>query len=205
MHISEGVLSGPVLLSSAALAAAGVAIGLKRMHVRKVPEVAVLTSAFFVVSLVHVPVGPTSVHLLMNGLLGVLLGWMVFPAIFVAVMLQALLFQFGGFTTLGINTLVMAVPAIVVYYLFGAAIKHGNQHQALATGFAAGACSIILGGLITALCLCLTGEAFYTAAKAAFVAHLPLMIIEGVVTSFCASFLKKVKPEILAIPMVELE
>ncbi|KJU87129.1 cobalt transporter CbiM [Candidatus Magnetobacterium bavaricum] len=175
------------------------------MQVQKIPEVAVLTSAFFVVSLVHVPVGPTSVHLLMNGLLGVLLGWPAFPAIFVAMVLQALLFQFGGFTTLGVNTLVMAAPAIVVYYLFGTAIKRGNHHLAFATGFAAGACSVVLGGLITALCLYLTGEAFYTAAKAMLIAHLPLMIIEGIVTSFCVSFLRKVKPEILAIPMVESE
>ncbi|MBF0536722.1 MAG: cobalt transporter CbiM [Nitrospirae bacterium] len=203
MHVSEGILSGPVLLSSAMLTAAGVTIGLRKMPVEKIPEVAVLTSAFFVVSLIHVPLGPTSVHLLMNGLVGVLLGWMAFPAIFVAVALQALLFQFGGFTTLGVNTFIMAAPAVVVYYLFNLPIRRGNHYLSLVMGFAAGACSVILGGLMVALCLCLTAEAFYTAAKAVLIAHLPVMLIEGMVTSFCVSFLKKVKPEILGNPVIK--
>lgn len=33
-----------------------------------------MTAAFFVASLIHVPIGPTSVHLLLNGLLGVVVG-----------------------------------------------------------------------------------------------------------------------------------
>jgi cobalt/nickel transport system permease protein len=32
------------------------------------PKIAVVTSAFFVASLIHVPIGPTSVHLLIPGL-----------------------------------------------------------------------------------------------------------------------------------------
>ena len=94
MHISEGVLSAPVLITGAVLSAAGIAIGLRKMSYDKIPEVAVLSSAFFVASLIHVPIGPSSVHLVLNGLLGILLGWMAFPSILVALSLQALLFQF---------------------------------------------------------------------------------------------------------------
>ena len=36
-------------------------------------------------------------HLVLNGLMGLLLGWLAVPAILVALFLQALLFQFGGF------------------------------------------------------------------------------------------------------------
>ena len=43
-------------------------------------------------------------HLILNGLLGMLLGWAAFPSIFVALMLQAILFQYGGITVLGVNT-----------------------------------------------------------------------------------------------------
>jgi len=70
MHISEGILSAPVLLTGAALAVAGVAVGLKRLPPERMPQAAILSSAFFVASLVHVPVGFTSAHLILNGLLG---------------------------------------------------------------------------------------------------------------------------------------
>ena len=70
MHISEGVLSAPVLATGAALTAAGCGIGLKKLDYDRVPQVAILTSAFFVASLIHVPIGPSSVHLVLNGLMG---------------------------------------------------------------------------------------------------------------------------------------
>ncbi len=96
MHIPEGVLSAPVLVTGAVLAAAGVSVGLKKMDYEKIPQVSVLSSAFFVGSLIHVPIGPSSVHLVINGINGLLPGWLCFPSILVALALQAILFQFGG-------------------------------------------------------------------------------------------------------------
>ena len=109
MHISEGYLSGPVLLSGAALAAAGTAIGLKRMDYDRVAQAGILAAAFFVASLVHLPIGPSNAHLIMNGIIGLLLGWGAFPVILVALLLQGFFFQFGGITTLGVNTVKGAV------------------------------------------------------------------------------------------------
>ena len=108
MHISEGVLSGPVLISGGALAAAGTAIGLKKLDYDRIAQAAILSAAFFVASLIHVPIGPANAHLILNGLVGLLLGWAAFPAILVALVLQAMLFQFGGITALGVNTMIMA-------------------------------------------------------------------------------------------------
>jgi cobalt/nickel transport system permease protein len=125
MHISEGVLSAPVLISGAALTAVGTAIGLKKLDYEKVPQAAMLASVFFLATLVHVPVGPSAMHLVLNGLLGVILGWAAFPAILIGLALQALLFQFGGLTGLGVNTLNMALPAIICYYLFGRLARGG--------------------------------------------------------------------------------
>ena len=96
MHISEGVLSAPVLISGGALTVAGTAIGLKRLDYDKITHVGILSAAFFVASLIHVNVGPASVHLILNGIVGLLLGWAAVPAILVALTLQALFFQFGG-------------------------------------------------------------------------------------------------------------
>ena len=61
---------------------AGTAVGLKKLDYNQLPQVALLSAVFFVASLVHVPIGPSSAHLVMVGLLGLVLGWATFPAIF---------------------------------------------------------------------------------------------------------------------------
>jgi len=92
MHISEGICSPPVLAAGAGLAVLGAALGLKGLKTESIPKVGVLSSAFFVASLIHVPIGPVSVHLVLNGLMGLLLGWASFPANLVALLLQGVLF-----------------------------------------------------------------------------------------------------------------
>ena len=46
MHILEGVLSAPVLLTGAAITMAGCSVGLKKMDYDRVPQVAILSSTF---------------------------------------------------------------------------------------------------------------------------------------------------------------
>jgi len=199
MHISEGVLSAPLLLTGAAGTLLGVAWGLRKMDYRTIPQVAVLSSAFFVASLIQIPLGPMSVHLVLNGLLGIILGPLVFPAIVVALSLQALLFQFGGFTTLGINTLNMALPAILAFIIFRPLVRCGLPQAIIIAGFFAGLTGGLGGVVLIALCLVTTGEAFINIARAGVIAHLPVIVIEGFITMFTLSFIKKVKPEILEV------
>ena len=196
MHISEGVLSAPVLVSGGALAAAGTAIGLKKIDYDHLARVGILSATFFVASLVHVPIGPSSVHLIMNGIVGLLLGWAAFPAILVALLLQAVFFQFGGITTLGVNTIIMALPAVICYYLF-APLLHKDRKYLLLAGFGCGFCAVLFGGVIVGLALMFTEENFLKVAILVVTAHIPIMIIEGIVTAFCVAFLKKVQPAML--------
>jgi cobalt/nickel transport system permease protein len=200
MHISEGVLTPQVLAVGAAAAAVGTAVGLKKMDYDRIPKVAVLTAAFFVASLIHVPIGPTSVHLTLNGLVGLLLGWAAFPAILIGLLLQALLFQFGGLTVLGVNAVNMGVPALIVYLLFGYFIKKENSALTVVCSFLAGSLAVLLSILFTAFSLVFSGEEFTQIAKIMVIAHIPLVIIEGVVNVFIVTLLKKVKPEILEFP-----
>jgi len=197
MHISEGVLSAPVLITGAALAAVGVSVGLKKMDYEKIPQVAVLSSAFFVTSLIHVPIGPSSVHLILNGINGLLLGWMCFPSILVALALQAILFQFGGITVLGINTMNMALPGVICYYLFSRLVNREKKLIPLTAAFTCGFLAVFLSGILVALSLLVTEQSFMSVAKLIVVAHLPMMIIEGIITLFCVAFLHRVKPEML--------
>jgi cobalt/nickel transport system permease protein len=196
MHISEGVLSAPVLVAGAALAAAGVAVGLKKMDHEKIPQVAVLSSAFFVASLIHVPVGPSNAHLIINGISGLLLGWLCFPAMLVALSLQAILFQFGGVTVLGVNTVIMALPGVICYYLFGGLVRHERRLISGVSAFLCGSLAVFLSGILVAFSLVFTQESFFSAAMLILVAHLPVMIIEGIITLFCIAFLRRVKPEL---------
>ncbi|HLQ45692.1 MAG TPA: energy-coupling factor ABC transporter permease, partial [Planctomycetaceae bacterium] len=75
-------------------------------------------AAFFVASLCHVNLRVTSVHLLLNGLVGVVLGRRAALAIPVGLFLQVVLFQHGGYSTLGVNSCVMTIPALLAGTLF---------------------------------------------------------------------------------------
>ncbi len=202
MHISEGILAWPVLASGAVAAAAGTGAALKRLEEDRIPQIAILSSAFFVASLVHVPVGPSSVHLIMNGLVGLILGWLAFPAILVGLVLQAVLFQFGGLTTLGVNTVIMAAPAVACHYLFRAMVASGSRLVSWWSSFLCGAGAVLLGSLLVAASLVFTGEAFLGVARLVVAAHLPVMVIEGLITAFCVAFIRRVKPEILEVAYV---
>lgn len=196
MHISEGVLSPAVLGGGAVLSALGVYMGLRKLDYRRLLTVAVLSAAFFVGSLVHVPLGPGNVHLILNGLLGVFLGWAVFPALLVALLLQAVLFQYGGLAVLGVNVFDMAFPALVCHYAF-VRMLGGPPLVRAAAAFCAGALSVALAGLLTALALGLSGEEFVTSAKVLLLAHLPIACLEGVITACVVSYIAKTRPELL--------
>lgn len=196
MHISEGVLSAPVLISGAALAALGTAAGLKGLDEERLPRVALLSSAFFVASLIHVPIGPSSIHLVLNGLVGLLAGRAAVPAILVALLLQGVLFQYGGLTTLGVNTVIMAAPAVACHYLFRAGVGiSGRWSTAAAAG--CGALAVCLSGLLVALSLMATEGGFRHVAGMILAAHVPVMVIEAIITAGCVGFLRKVRPEML--------
>ena len=196
MHISEGVLSLPVLAGGAIVAATGTVIGLKKLDSEKLISVALLSSVFFIASLIHIPIGPSSAHLILNGLMGLLLGWAAFPAILTALLLQAVLFQYGGLTVLGVNTVTMALPAVVCYYFFRPLLKK-NFFSMSVGAFLCGAVSIALSATLTALALSFTDESFTSVAQMIIYGHIPIMIIEGFICASAYGFLQKERPEML--------
>jgi len=193
MHIAEGMLPLPVLVAGGALAAAGTYIGLRRLEPERIPAAGLVSAFLFVASLIHVPLPATSVHLVLNGLAGILFGWAVFPMFLVVLFLQAILFSFGGLTTLGVNTANMALPGVVCYMLLRRAVAAGGRAGAVAA-FAAGSVSILLAAAMTGLCLLAIGKEF---AAVGFLAHVPVMVTEGLICVFVTAFLRKVRPELL--------
>ena len=208
MHIYEGILAATpegrqVLAAGALLAAGGTALGLWRLDYQRIPGVAVLSSAFFVISTIHVPIGTTTVHLVLTGLMGLVLGWAAFPAVLVALVLQVVMFSFGGPVTLGVNTIIMAAPAVACYYLFRRAVRSGNEPLVFLAGVAAGATAILLGGLLSAVALSAAGSEFQLFGLGMFLGHLVLAPIEGMVTGSVVVLLRKVRPELLGAELLE--
>ena len=196
MHISEGILSGSVLAAGWAGSIAGISYGLKKTDTSKIVRTALISSAFFLASLVNVRIGPASTHLSLLAPMGLILGQSVFPAVFVALLLQAVLFQFGGLVVLGANTFAMATPALLVHFVFGRAVRESKHATIFA--FMAGALAVMAAAGISGTFLGLTDRNFLGAVKIMIVAHVPLALIEGIVTAFLMLWLKKAAPEFLS-------
>ncbi len=201
VHIVDGALAAPILIGGAAVAAVGVGIGLRSIEPDRIPQVGLMSAAFFVASLVHVPLGPSSAHLLLNGLAGIVLGWAVFPAMLIALLLQAVFFGYGGLTVLGVNVVIMALPAMICYYAVRPALGRG---AAFGWGAATGAASVALTCIALGLALALSGREFIPAAKLVLATHVPLMGVEAVVTGAVVALLQKVRPDVLAAPLPAL-
>ena len=200
MHISDGIFTGSsvsVLVASGAVSAGLAGVLLSRLDADRIPRIALCTSFFFVASLIHVPVGPTSVHLLLIGLVGIIMGRWAFLPILFGLILQALLFQHGGVTTIGVNALVMGLPAYVAVALFRLGRRTEFTGGAFLRGFAAGAVAVLCAALLLGLFLSLAGEAFRRPAFVVAALHLPLAGIEGVVTGFAAQLIQRVEPRLL--------
>jgi cobalt/nickel transport system permease protein len=197
MHISEGLMSTPVLAAGYVLTAGGMALGLRALKQRDIPRASILSAVFFVASLIHVPIGPSSAHLVLNGLIGVIMGWASFPIIFMGLLLQGLLLNFGGVTTLGVNTFNMAAPAVVFGTLLRPMVKSSRGGLNYLAGFLGGGLPVLASAILVALSLYLSGDHFLVVAWEVIIGNLPIIVIESFVVMYCVRFLKKVRPEIL--------
>ncbi len=211
MHIPDGIVPASVVVGGYALAGGMTAVSLRQIERKHadprqgIPKASLLTAVFFMAGLVHIPLPPASVHLVLSGLMGVVLGWYAFPAILVGLFFQAVMFQHGGLTTLGVNACLMGIPALLSHSIFRLRIPLGESRPVpnAVLGFVGGFVAVALGALCAALLLFGTVPAYLDAAveRAAvtglFVAHLPLAVIEGVFTAIVVLFLLRVQPILL--------
>lgn len=201
VHISDGILAPWLWGSGWVITAAILAYTLSKMKIDDVPKLSVITAAVFVASLIHFQAGPTSVHLILNGFAGVTLGILAYPCIFIAVVMQAFLFQHGGVTTIGINTVNMGVPALISFLIFKAGMKLniGISKNEILFGVIAGGTAVALAVLLLAVELLVSGEEFTEVTTFVVAAHIPVILVEAIFTGVIAGFLATVKPEMLSI------
>lgn len=217
MHIPDGILPATICVAGYATTAAMTAFALRKINQQDdpqagVPRASLLAAAFFVASWIHIPLPPVSVHLVLNGLLGAVLGYYAVPAILIALFFQAVMFGHGGLTTLGVNATMMGLPALLAYFLFRLH-SFAGRHQRVwmgTTGFLAGATGVGLAVVIFYTLLITTIPASVDVAmeQAALttllIAHGPLVLLEGVFTAMVVLFLHRVKPHMLGTVPAEL-
>ncbi|MEM9274888.1 MAG: cobalt transporter CbiM [Cyanobacteria bacterium P01_F01_bin.143] len=212
MHIPDGFIPPSICITGYALAGGLTWYSLKKIQQdpnpqANIPKASLLTAAFFVVSSIHIPLPPTSIHLILNGLMGTLLGYYAFLAIPIGLFFQAVIFSHGGMSTLGVNTIIMGVPAIAAYHLF-----RFRKHIALPEkirnkifAFLSGIVALMLSATIFSAIAIMTITPELDATLEQRAIFISLMsygiqgLIEGSFTFMLISFLEQVKPELLKI------
>jgi cobalt/nickel transport system permease protein len=212
MHIPDGFIP-----PSICLAGYGITGGLTWYCLQKInrdryiqaniPKASLLTAAFFVASLIHIPIPipPSSIHLVLNGMMGVVLGYYAFPAILIGLFFQAVMFQHGGLSTLGVNAVVIGSPAIAAYYLFQLRQRLGSNRETIGNiiSFGAGAGALLLSAtmfvvlMVTTISSDLDGDTERKAIYLSLIGYVIQAAIEGTFTVMLVAFLNKVKPELL--------
>ena len=115
VHLPDGLIQGPGIISGWCIAFLLILWGGRNLDNEEIPKISLLTAVFFLTSLfpIQVPGGPKT-HLLLNGLIGVILGQRSVLAIAPALFLQSPLFAHGGLLSLGLNICVMTLPALMI-------------------------------------------------------------------------------------------
>jgi len=213
MHIPDGILPPAVCLAGYVATGAATYYSLRKIEQKSDPRAEVakaslLTAAFFVASWIHIPIPPTSVHLTLIGLMGAVLGYYAFPAILIGLFFQAVMFQHGGLTTLGVNAIVMGLPALLSYQVLRLACtllgSRLNRSWMGSLTFATSALALLLAALLATSLLIATipADLDVAAERSAILSmglsHIPLALIEGLITALVVLFLLKVRPEALA-------
>lgn len=203
-HIPDGVLSAPVLIGGGAVTAAALGWSVRQLDEDSLPKVAVVAALFFVASLINVAIGPTTVHLLLSGLMGLVIGWATVPAVFIALVLQAVFFGFGGISTLGVNTINIALPGVLWALTFAPLMRRTVSPTRIALlGAAVAVLSVLTTALLVAAALALSDSAYVASAKLVLVTYIPLMIGEALIVGFACGFLSRVKPDIFLFARAE--
>jgi cobalt/nickel transport system permease protein len=191
MHIADGIMPNTWCGVAHGLAwAAAYGLG-RKVQTDEIVRMGLMASAAFVISLIHFPLGGTSVHLGLYGLAGILLGIRAFPVIFAALLFQTLLFQHGGLLSLGLNAVNMGTGAVLASLIWKSPWRSIGP-KAFVCGF--------LGILVPALLLAAEFSAVGYGRGFFFIATLYLgaAALEGAITAAAVGFLKKAKPGVFA-------
>jgi cobalt/nickel transport system permease protein len=208
VHIPDGFLSAPVVVSSWGLTAGGVGIALKRvgqdLGERQVPVMGALAACIFAGQMLNFPIGGgTSGHLMGAALATIVLGpWAAMLVLTCVVGVQALVFQDGGLLALGANVLNMGLIGVLVAHAAYRSVRRllgTGRPGVLIGGFLAGWLSIVVAALAVAFQLALSGTAPANVVLPAMgVVHAVIGIAEGLITVGALAAILAARADLLA-------
>lgn len=206
MHIPDGFLEAGTWAPAWLLSIGGIRYSLKKtaavLQDRMVPLMGVMSAFIFAAQMVNFPVmGGTSGHLLGCVLAAVLLGPYAGAIVLSCVLIvQCIIFQDGGLTTLGANILNMAMAGTLggylVYHLISGASR---RHKSILAGTAVASWfSVMLASGFCAIELALSGTSPLAVVLPAMLGiHALIGIGEAAITTLIIGFVLKVRPDLL--------
>ena len=204
LHLPDGLLPLWLWLPALALVLATLLLSGRRIEPRRVAYQGALGA--MMLAAMSVPLGPLDYHLALAGPVGVLLGPAAsFQVVFVVTAILAFLGH-GGFTAIGLNTLLLAGSATGAHLAFALTARRMSAPWALAVATAVGqTTSGLLWFAIVGLALRRTPDAASASAEprmgvmAAVVIALWLVgvLVESVVAWGIGRFLARVRPGLL--------
>ncbi|SDU83295.1 energy-coupling factor ABC transporter permease [Jiangella alkaliphila] len=209
MHVPDGFLNAPTSVATGAVAAAGVALALRKaqdeLDERTAP-LAGLTAAFvFAVQMLNFPVGVgTSGHLMGGALAAVLVGpWTAVLCLSVVLLVQGLLFADGGLTALGTNISLIGITTVVVGWVVTRAVLAvlSKRPASVVPAATIGALvSVPVAALVFVLLFAVGGEASLplgTLTVSMLGWHTLIGIGEAVITGLTVSAVVAVRPDLV--------
>jgi len=190
MHIADGIIAAEIAAAADVVSVGTIYFLGKRIKAADIPKLGMMAAALFVASLIHFPIAGTSIHLGLFGIAGIILGINAFPAIFSALLFQALIFQHGGILSVGLNSLNMGAGALSAWMIW----RMKAVPEPL-RAFAAGAMAILIPALLMVVEFQLSGygrRIFFI-----FYIYALVAVIEGALTLVVINFFRLVKSPIL--------
>ncbi|PZG16159.1 cobalamin biosynthesis protein CbiM [Micromonospora craterilacus] len=212
MHISNGIINGPVAAIFAVIALAAMAFcvmrGRQDLDDRLAPMAGLVAAFIFAVQMLNFPIFTAGVsgHLLGGALAAMLVGpWVGALCVAVVLVVQALVFGDGGVAMLGLNITNMAVIGIAAAYLLIALLLRvlPRTTTGLAvTAFVAALVSVVVAALGFVVQYQLGGTTDLGGNLAGLagtmaVSHLFIGIGEGLITATTVVTVAKVRPDLV--------
>jgi cobalt/nickel transport system permease protein len=206
MHIPDGFIDGKTAVATAALAAAGVGLALRRVKrelpPRQTPLLGLAAAFLFAAQMLNFPVvAGTSGHLLGGVLAAALLGPSAAVVVMTTVLIvQCFLFQDGGVTALGANVFNMAIVGAagggLVYRLMCRCLP-GERGRVTAIAFA-GWFSTVAASISCAGQLAWSGMFSWPAGFTAMAGiHLLIGLGEGLLSALIFLAIQRTRPDVI--------
>ena len=212
LHISNGIINGPVAAAYAAVTLVALAIcvlrGRRDLDDRLAPMAGLVAAFIFAVQMLNFPIftGAVSGHLLGGALAAMLVGpWVGALCVAVVLIVQALVFGDGGVAMLGLNITNMAILGTAVAYLLIALLLRVLPRTATGLGvtaFVAAVASVAAAAQGFVLQYWLGGTTDLGAGLGGLAgtmagAHLLIGVGEGLITATTVVTVAKVRPDLV--------